>query len=107
MQPCRDVEIGARRLEKGARVIVNQHFAALGHAGQREDRIDGAARDDPGVAERPVGIGTHHERHLAPVGGGDLFLQQSTCRRRQALDAHVLSSFFLAAGNNTLFRIRR
>ncbi len=44
---------------------------------------------------------------FAPVGRRDLFLQEGAGGRRQALDTHVLSSFFFAAGNRTLFRINR
>ena len=88
-------------------MVVEQHLAALRHAGQCEHRVDRAAGDDARVAERAVGIGPHHERHFAPVRRGDLLLQQSARGRRQALDAHVLSSRFLAAGKSTLFRISR
>ncbi len=107
MQAGGDVEIGPGRLEKPARMIVDQHLAARGDAGQGQHGIDRAARHDARVGERAVGIGPHHERHLAPVGRGDLLLQQSARGRRQTLDAHVLSSRFFAAGNSTLFRISR
>jgi hypothetical protein len=107
VQAAGDVQIGARRLEEAARMVVEQHLAPLGDAGKGEHGVDGAARHDARIRERTVGIGPHHERHLAPVGRGDLLLQQGARGRCQALDAHVLSSRFFAAGKSTLFRINR
>src|SRR5712671_1533128 len=101
------VTVRARGLEKAARVIVDQHFAALRDAGEGEDRVDRAAGHDARLRERAVGVGAHHERHLAPVGRGDLLLEEGARGRCQALDTHVLSSRFFAAGNRTLFRISR
>ena len=107
VQPRRDVQVGARGLEQAAGMIVEQHLALLSHAGQGEHRVDRAACHHARVRQRAVGIGAHDERHFAPVRRGDLLLQQSARGRRQALDAHVLSSFFFAAGNRTLFKIKR
>ncbi len=107
VQSRRDMEVGTRGLEKAARMIMEQHLALLRHAGQGEHRVDRAARHDARIRQCAVGIGTHDERHFTPERRGDLFLQQTARGRRQALDAHVLSSFFFAAGNSTLFRIRR
>ena len=74
MQSRGDVQIGARGLEETAGMVVDEHVAALRDTGKREHGVDRAARHDARVGERAVGVGAHHERHLAPVGRGDLLL---------------------------------
>jgi hypothetical protein len=107
VEPRGDVQIGAGGLEKPAGMVVDQHLAALRDPGKGQHRVDRPARDHARVGQRAVGIGAHHERHLAPVRRHDLLLQQSARGGRQALDAQVFSSRFFAAGNSTLFRISR
>ncbi len=107
MQAGGDVQIRAGGFEESAGMIVQQHLAALRHTRQRQHCVDGAPRDHARIRERAVGIGADDEGHLAPMGGGDLVLQQRARGRREALDAHVFSSRFFAAGKRTLFRISR
>ena len=107
VQPGRHREIGAGRLEHAARVVVEQQLAAYGDAGQGEHGVHGAARHHPRLDDQAIGVGSRHERDLAPVRGGDFGAQQLAHRRRETLRAHVLSSRFLAAGKSTLLRISR
>jgi len=62
-----DVQIRSGGFEEPTRMIVEQHFAALRDAGQREHRVDRPPRDDARIRERAVGIGADDEGHLAPV----------------------------------------
>ena len=88
-------------------MVVEQHLAALGRPREREDRVDRAAGDDPRLDDRAVRVGARDERHLPPVGRRDFRAQQLADLGREALDAHVFSSRFLAAGKSTLLRMRR
>src|SRR5205823_12454517 len=47
VQPRRDAQIRARRLEQAARVIVEQQLAAHGDPRQGEHGVDRPPRDDP------------------------------------------------------------
>ena len=75
MQPGRDIEVGYRRFQLPAGVIVEQHLAPLRHPGQGEDAVDRAAGDGAGCSERPVRGHGGHERDLPAAGGGDLGLE--------------------------------
>jgi hypothetical protein len=44
VQPGGDMQVHPRGLQVSARVIVEQHLAATGHAGKRQYLADGAAR---------------------------------------------------------------
>ena len=107
VQPGRDGEVGARRLEHAARVVVQQDLAALGNPRECEHRVHGAPRHDARLDDASVPVETAHERDFASLGGADFRAQQQLHGRRQPLDAHVFSSRFLAAGKSTLLRIRR
>ncbi len=107
VQARRDGEVGAGGIEHAAGVIVQQHIAALGDAGEGEHGVHRAARHDARLGDHPVRVGADDERHLAAVRGRDLCSKQLPHRRGEALRAHVLSSRFLAAGNSTLLRMSR
>jgi hypothetical protein len=102
-----DAEIGAGGIEHAARVVVQQELAADGDPRQGQDRVHRAARHHSRFDEETVRVGARDERHLTAVGRGDLGAQEVADRGREPLDAHVLSSRFLAAGNSTLFRMSR
>ena len=107
MEAGGDMQIRSGGFEESAGMIVEQHLAALRDARQREHRVDRPARDDACIGERAVGIGADDEGDLAAAGRGNFLLQKNARRRRKALDAHVFSSRFFAAGKRTLFRISR
>ena len=107
VHPGGHAQIGPRRLEHAARMVVEQHLAALGRPREGEDRVDRAAGDDPRLDDRAVRVGARDERHLPPVGRRDFPAQQLADLGREALDAHVFSSRFLAAGKSTLLRMSR
>ncbi len=104
VQPHRHVQIGRRRLEHAARVVVQHHLAALRHPRQRQHGAHGAPRHRPHGRDDPLGD-LRHERDLPAAGRGDL--GGEPCLRRGRERRHVLSSRFLAAGNRTLLRIKR
>ncbi len=106
VQPRRHVQVGAGGLEAAARVVVQQHLAPLADAGQREHRIHRAAGHGPGPGDDAVAVDLRHERDLPAPRRGDLRGEVGPDARGDPL-AHVLSSFFFAAGNRTLLRISR
>jgi len=89
-----DVQIRSGGFEEPTRMIVEQHFAALRDAGQRQHRVDRPSRDDARIRERAVGIRADDEGHLAPVGRGDLLLQQRArvAERRSTLTSSARAS---------------
>ena len=106
VQPRRDVEVGARGLQPAARMVVQQHLAALGGAGEREHRIHRAPGHGPGAGDHAVAVHLRHERDFPAPRRGDLRGEVGPDARGDPL-AHVLSSFFFAAGKRTLLRISR
>ena len=106
VKPRRDVEVGAGGLEPAARMVVQQHLAALGGAGEREHGIHRAPGDGPGAGDHAVAVHLRHERDLPAPRRGDLRGEVGPDARGDPL-AHVLSSFFFAAGKRTLLRISR
>ena len=112
VQAGRDIQIGDRRVEPPARMVVEQHLAPLRDAGQGQHHVHGAAGDRARAGDHAVAVHLRHERHFAPPGGRDLAGEVSPDAGGDPLGltrAHgqVLSSFFFAAGNSTLFRISR
>jgi hypothetical protein len=65
------VEVRPGRIQAAARVVVQQHLAALGHARQGQDHVHRAARHRAGGGDDPVPVHLGDERHLAPAGLGD------------------------------------
>ncbi len=107
VQPRRHRQIGARRVEHAAGVVVQQQLPALGDARQGEDCVHRAARHHARFDQQAVAVEACDEGDLASAGLRDLGAQQGDDRGREPLDAHVLSSRFFAAGNRTLLRISR
>ncbi len=107
VQPCGNAQIRARRLEHAAGVVVQQQLATHRDSRKRQHGVHRAARHDPCLHHQAVRVETGDERHLPPVCRRDLGAHQFADRGGQALDAHVFSSRFLAAGKSTLLRINR
>ena len=88
-------------------MVVEQQLAADRDPGKGEHGVHRPARDDPRVDDQSVGVEARHERHFPPASARDLGAQQLADGGREALDAHVFSSRFFAAGKRTLLRISR
>ena len=87
-----NVEIGSRRVEPPARVVVQQHLAPLRHSREREHHVHGSARDCASGRDHAVPVHLGDERHFAAAGLGDFAGQVRADARGDALggmDGHV------------------
>ena len=62
-------EIGLGRLQVATRVIMEQHLAALRHAGQRQHLLDGAPRHGAHGHHHAFGIEAGHKGDFIACGG--------------------------------------
>ena len=102
----RDGEIGHRRFESAARMVVQQHLALLRNPGKGEHAIDGAAGDGTRAGEHTGIIHRGDEGNFVAASTADFATEHFTHSGREAV-GQVFNSFFLAAGKSTLFRISR
>ena len=120
MNPRGNLEIRAAGLKESRRMVVQHEFTALGYPWQREHASDVAAEYHTRRGNQIVVINRAHETHFVATGQFDRHPDRTrrfggqpchTRRRRaglhHALTGHVFRGFFLAAGNKTLFRIKR
>ena len=88
----RDVEVGRRRIEPAARMVVQQHLAPLGHAREGEHHVDRAPRHHACARHHAVAVHLGHERHFASAGRDDLAGEIRADARGDSLgevDAHA------------------
>ena len=109
MYARRNFEVGVRRLKHSGRMVVHQHFPGLRESGKCEYAAHVTACDGPGADDHAVSVHLAREAHLVPRGKHDGRADRfgGPCGHAISAGAHVLSGFFLAAGNSTLFRISR
>ena len=101
-----DRQVRHRWFEAASRVVVQQHLAALCHAGQGEHAVDCAAGDRTRCSKHAGGVNGGHEGDFGATGRADFATNQFADGESEAV-CQVFSSFFFAAGKRTLFRINR
>jgi hypothetical protein len=87
-------------------MVVEQHLAALGDAGERQHAVHRAPRDRAGAEQDARVIDGRDEGDLLATGRANFTPDRVPDRGREAI-VQVFSSFFFAAGKRTLLRMSR
>ena len=106
VEPGRDRQVRARRLEVARGMVVDEQLARLRHPGERKHGVERPARDGPGGGDHPCRVDRRDERDLVAAGRRDLASDHVGRGGGEAI-GQVFSSFFFAAGKRTLLRMSR